>query len=116
MLLSMLLFVTFVSESRLNMNDLLDCCSRCKCVSGSGRNCLGFYHGIAEDSVRIRFHLGNCRSNDQGGSLYIYQDHLLWTITSRVLYGKDSLSAWSVKEDCIWQRNTIYFEVLGKVA
>jgi hypothetical protein len=31
---SMLLFVTLVSESRLNINDLSDCCSRCKCLSG----------------------------------------------------------------------------------
>jgi ribonuclease HI len=34
---SMLLFVTLVSESRLNINDLLDCCSRCECLSGSGK-------------------------------------------------------------------------------
>jgi hypothetical protein len=34
---SMLLFVKFVSESRLNINDLLDCCSRCKCLSESGK-------------------------------------------------------------------------------
>jgi hypothetical protein len=33
----MLLFVTLVSESRLNINDLLDCCNRCKCLSGSGK-------------------------------------------------------------------------------
>jgi hypothetical protein len=35
MLLSMLLFATLVSESRLNINDLLDCCNRCKCLSGT---------------------------------------------------------------------------------
>jgi hypothetical protein len=35
MLSSMLLIATLVSESRLNINDLLDCCSRCKCLSGS---------------------------------------------------------------------------------
>jgi hypothetical protein len=29
--------VTLVSESRLNINDLLDCCSHCKCLSGSGK-------------------------------------------------------------------------------
>jgi hypothetical protein len=34
---SMLLFATLVSESRLNINDLLDCCSHCKCLSGSGK-------------------------------------------------------------------------------
>jgi hypothetical protein len=33
----MLLFVTLVNESRLDINDLLDCCSRCKCLSGSGK-------------------------------------------------------------------------------
>jgi hypothetical protein len=32
-----LLFVTLVSESKLNINDLLDCCSRCKCMSASGK-------------------------------------------------------------------------------
>jgi hypothetical protein len=34
---SMLLFVTLVSESRLNINDLLDCYSRCMCLSESGK-------------------------------------------------------------------------------
>jgi hypothetical protein len=29
--------VTLVSESRLNINDLLDYYSRCKCLSGSGK-------------------------------------------------------------------------------
>jgi hypothetical protein len=42
----MLLFATLVSESRLNINDLLDCCNHCKCLSGSGIS-------IAKDSVRI---------------------------------------------------------------
>jgi hypothetical protein len=32
-----LLFATLVSESRLNINDLLDCCNHCKCLSGSGK-------------------------------------------------------------------------------
>jgi hypothetical protein len=35
-----------------------------------GRNCHGIYRRIAEDLVRIRFHLGNRGSTDQGGSLY----------------------------------------------
>jgi hypothetical protein len=30
-------FSTLVSESRLNINDLLDCCNYCKCLSGSGK-------------------------------------------------------------------------------
>jgi hypothetical protein len=34
---STLVFVTLVSESRLNINDLLDCCSHCNCLSGSGK-------------------------------------------------------------------------------
>jgi hypothetical protein len=29
--------VTLVSELRLSINDLLDWCSRCKCLSGSGK-------------------------------------------------------------------------------
>jgi hypothetical protein len=66
-----------------------------------GRNCHGFYRGIAENSVRIRFHLGNCGLTDQGESLDTGQDHLLWTATSRVVYVEDSLSAWSAKEDCV---------------
>jgi hypothetical protein len=61
----------------------------------------GFYRRIAENSVGIRFHLGNCGSTDQSGSLYTYQDHLLWTATSRAVYVKDSLSTWSAKEDCV---------------
>jgi hypothetical protein len=116
MLPSMLLFVTLVSELRLNINDLLDCCRRCKCLSGSGKKLHGFYHGIAENSVRIWIYLGNCGSNDQGGSLYTCQDHLLWTTTSRVVYVKDSLSTWTAKEDCVLQRVTVYFDVLGEVA
>jgi hypothetical protein len=56
---------------------------------------------IAEDSVEIRFYLGNCGLIGQGGSLYTYEDHLLWAVTSRVIYVKDSLSVWSAKEDCV---------------
>jgi hypothetical protein len=63
--------------------------------------CRGFYRGFAENSVVIRFHLGNCGSTDQGSSLYTCQDHLLWTATSGVVYVKDSLSAWSAKEDFV---------------
>jgi hypothetical protein len=55
----------------------------------------GFYHGFAKDSVRIRFHLCNCRSTNQGSSLYTCQDHLLWTIAGRVVYVDDSWFAWS---------------------
>jgi hypothetical protein len=33
----MLLFATPVSESRLNISDLQDCCSHCRCLSGSGK-------------------------------------------------------------------------------
>jgi hypothetical protein len=65
-----------------------------------GRNCHGFYHRDAENSVRIRFHLGNHGPTDQGGSLYS-QDHLLRAATSRVVYVEDSLSAWSANEDCV---------------
>jgi hypothetical protein len=97
----MLLFATLVNESRLNINDLLDCCSHCKCRVEVGQDCHGLYHGIAEDTVGIRFHLGNRGSTDQGGSLYTSQDHLLWTVTSRVIYVKDCLSAWCAKEDCV---------------
>jgi hypothetical protein len=48
-LLSMLLFVAHVGESKPSINDLLDCCNNCKYPSGSGKrllrilpwNCLG---------------------------------------------------------------------------
>jgi transposase InsO family protein len=63
-----------------------------------GRDCQGFYHGFAKDSVGIRFHLGNCESIDQGSSLYTYQDGLLRTAASRVVYVDDSLSTWSAKK------------------
>jgi hypothetical protein len=36
-LLSILLFVTLVSVSKPSINDLLDCCSVCNCLSGSGK-------------------------------------------------------------------------------
>jgi hypothetical protein len=112
----MLLFATLVSESRLNINNLRDSYSRCKCLIESGKNCHGFYCGIVEDSVGIQFHLGNCGMTEQGDSLYTYQDHLLGTATSRVIYVKNSLSIWSAKEDYVCQRDTIYFEVLGEFA
>jgi hypothetical protein len=60
-----------------------------------------FYHGFAKNSVGIQFHMGDYGSTDQGSSLYTYQDYLLWTATSRVVYVKDSVSAWRVKEDCV---------------
>jgi hypothetical protein len=66
-----------------------------------GRDCHGFYHGFTENSVRIRFHLGDCGSTDQGSSLYTCQDHLLQTVTSKVVYVEDSLFAWSAEEDCV---------------
>jgi hypothetical protein len=66
-----------------------------------GRDCHGFYRGFAENSVGIRFYLGDCGSTDQGSSLYTCQDHLLQTATSRVVYAKDSLSAYSVEEDYV---------------
>jgi hypothetical protein len=59
------------------------------------------YCGFVEDSVRIRFHLGDCGSTNKGGSFYTSEEHLLRTITSRVVYVKDSLPAWSVEEDCV---------------
>jgi transposase InsO family protein len=63
-----------------------------------GRYCHVFYRGFVENSVGIRFHLGDCRSTDQGSSLYTCQDHLLQTTTGRVVYVKDSVSAWSAEE------------------
>jgi hypothetical protein len=66
-----------------------------------GRDCHRFYCGIAENLVGIRFHLGDCVSTDQGSSLYTYQDHLLWTATSGIVYVEDSPSAWSAKEDWV---------------
>jgi hypothetical protein len=66
-----------------------------------GRDCHGFYRGFAEDSVGIRFHLGDCGSTDPGGSLYTYQDHLLWIIAGSVVYVKFSVSTWSAEEDCV---------------
>jgi hypothetical protein len=66
-----------------------------------GRDCHRFYHGFAKNSIGIRFHLGDCGSTDQGGSLYTCEDHLLWTATGRVVHVKDSLSAWSAEEDCV---------------
>jgi hypothetical protein len=46
MLLSMLLFATLVSESRLSINDLLDYCSHCKCLSESGKIAMDFIVGL----------------------------------------------------------------------
>jgi hypothetical protein len=61
------------------------------------RDCHEFYHEIVDDLVGIRFHLGNHGLTDQGGSLYICQDHLLCIATSKVVYVEDSLSAYSAE-------------------
>jgi hypothetical protein len=66
-----------------------------------GRDCHGFYHCFAKNSVWLWFYLGDCGSTDQGSSLYTCQDHLPCTATSRAVYVEDSLPAWSVKEDCV---------------
>jgi hypothetical protein len=66
-----------------------------------GRDCHGFYHGFAKNSIGIRFHLGDCGLTGQGSSLYTCQDYLFQTITSRVVYVMDSVSAWSAEEDCV---------------
>jgi hypothetical protein len=90
MLPSMLPFVIPVRESKLSINDLLDCCSHCKFLSGSGKNCHGFYHGFAKNSVGIQFHLGDRGSTDQGSSIYTYEDNLLRTIIGIIVYVEDS--------------------------
>jgi hypothetical protein len=81
-----------------------------------GRDCHWLYHGFAKNSVGLWFHLCDHGSIDQGSSLYTCQDHLLWTATSRVVYVEDSLFAWSAEEDCVCQRDPIYFKVLREVA
>jgi hypothetical protein len=45
--------------------------------------------------------LGDCGSTDQFSSLYTCQDHILWTVISRVVHVKDSLSTCSAKKDCV---------------
>jgi hypothetical protein len=58
-LLSMLLFVTHVRESKPSINDMLDCCNPCKYLSGSGKillrilpwNCLGL--SLDNDSLWV---------------------------------------------------------------
>jgi hypothetical protein len=45
--------------------------------------------------------LGDCGLTDQDSSLYTCQDYLLRTASSRVVYVKDSVSAWSAEEDCV---------------
>jgi hypothetical protein len=66
-----------------------------------GGDCHEFYHRFAENLVGIRLHLGDCGSTNQGSTLYTYQDHLLWTATSGVVYVEDSLSTWSAEEDSV---------------
>jgi hypothetical protein len=43
----------------------------------------------------------------------------IWVIVDRltkVVYVEDSLPVWSAEEDCVGQRNSVYFDVLGEVA
>jgi hypothetical protein len=55
---SMLLFATLVSESRLNINDLLDCCSRCMCLSGSGKKLPCILSWVCQELSRDTIPLG----------------------------------------------------------
>jgi hypothetical protein len=66
-----------------------------------GRDYHGFYRGFPKNLVGIQFHLGDFGSTNQVSVLYTCQDYLLCTTTSRVLYVKDSVSAWSAEEDCV---------------
>jgi hypothetical protein len=58
-LLSMLLFVTHVRESKPSINDMLDCCNPCKYLSRSGKrllrilpwNCIGL--SLENDSLWV---------------------------------------------------------------
>jgi hypothetical protein len=49
------LFVTLISELRLDINDLLDCCSHCKCLNGSGKKLLWIlswvYRELSQDTI-----------------------------------------------------------------
>jgi hypothetical protein len=58
MLLSMLPFVTLVSESRSSINDLLDYCSRCKCPSGSGKRLPWILLWVAQELSRAMIPFG----------------------------------------------------------
>jgi hypothetical protein len=52
-LLSMLPFATLLSESKPNINDLLDYCSVAIAQVEVGRDCHGFYRGFAKNSVGL---------------------------------------------------------------
>jgi hypothetical protein len=50
----------------------------------------------------------------KNGTLYTCEDNLLRSPISRVIHVKDCLSAWSIKEDRIRSRNTVYLVFLEK--
>jgi hypothetical protein len=115
-LLSMLPFVTLVSESKPSINDLLDDCSRCKCPSGSGKRLPQTLSWVCQELSRAMIPFG-WSWIDWLRLLTLYLSRPpLWAATSRVVYVKDSLFAWSAEENCVWHRDIIYFEVLGEVA
>jgi hypothetical protein len=60
----MLLFAIVVSESRLNINDLLDCCNHCKCLSGSG------------EEIAMDFIMGLPRTQSGYDSIWVIVDQL----------------------------------------
>jgi hypothetical protein len=98
----MLLFVTLVSELRLTINDLLDCCSHCKCLSRSGKKlpCI-FIVSLPRTQLEYDSIWVIVDQLTKEAHFYTCQDHLVWAATSRVVYVEDSLSAWSAKEDCV---------------
>jgi hypothetical protein len=97
----MSLFAILVKESRLSINDPPDCYSHCKCLSGSGKRLPWLLLWVCRELSQAMIPLGDRGSTDQGGSLYICQNDLLWTTIGKVVYVKDSLSALSAQEDCI---------------
>jgi transposase InsO family protein len=53
----MLLFAKLVSESKPSINDLLDCCSLCKCLSGSGKRLPWILSWVTVDRLTKMAHL-----------------------------------------------------------
>jgi hypothetical protein len=76
MLQNRLAIVTCVRESRQSINDLLDCCNSCECLSGSGKRLIWIsswdYTGLKLDMTLF----GNCGSSNQSRSFHTRQDDL----------------------------------------
>jgi hypothetical protein len=90
MLPSMLPFMTLASESKMSINDLLDCCSHCKCPSGSEKRTQSGYDSIwviVDQLTRVAHFIPvkTTHSGPQLAELYMSRIAYLHGVTKKIV-------------------------------